>query len=130
MNIQVLLVDDDEVVLFLHNLMIIKSELATKTTAFNTAAAALDFLNQNSKEDERYLIFLDLHMPLMNGWNFLDSIQQLSLQDRISVVIATSSIDSADHERARNYPLITEFIEKPLSEEIFARIKDQLTLNS
>ena len=125
MNLKVLLVDDDEVVLFLHDLMIIKSELSTKTIAFKSGITALDFLYQQHSKDERYLIFLDIHMPVMNGWQFLDAIQQSSLQDRVSVVITTSSIDSADHRRAKNYPVITEYLEKPLTAEIFARIKDR-----
>ena len=128
MNLKVLLIDDDEVVLFMHDLMIIKSELSTNTIAFKSAIAALEFLNQQNKDDEHYLIFLDIHMPFMNGWKFLDTIQESSLQDRVSVVITTSSVDSAEHERARSYPIITEFIEKPLTVEIFARIKDRLRL--
>lgn len=128
MNLNVLLVDDDEVVLFMHDLMIIESGLSTKTIAFNSAVPALDFLNQQTEKDSRYLIFLDIHMPLVNGWKFLDNLQQFSLQDRVSVVMTTSSIDSADRERARIYPMVTEFIEKPLTKEIFARIKDQLSM--
>lgn len=126
MNLKVLLVDDDEVVLLIHDLMVKESGLAAKTHAFESSVAALDFLNERTDQDERYLIFLDIHMPVMNGWQFLDTIQQsFHLKDRISVVITTSSVDSADHRRAKTYPVITEYVEKPLSAEIFARIKDR-----
>jgi CheY-like chemotaxis protein len=125
MNLKVLLVDDDEVVLLMHDLMIIESGLSAKTLAFESSTAALDFLNQQTNTDERYLIFLDIHMPVMNGWQFLDTIQELAIHDRISVIITSSSIDSSDHVMAKEYPVITEYIEKPLTAEIFARIKDR-----
>ena len=125
MNLKVLLIDDDEIILLMHDLMIIESGLSNTTIGFESCMAALTFLENQHNQDERYLIFLDIHMPEMSGWQFLDTIQASPYKDRVSVVVTTSSIDSADHIMSRKYPAVTEYIEKPMTAEIFSRIKQR-----
>ncbi|NEU07399.1 response regulator [Flavihumibacter sp. R14] len=126
-NLNVLVVDDDEVVLFLHDLMVRESGLSLSPHIFATGKSALEFLKDNYSEAENYLIFLDINMPVMNGWQFLELIEKLGY--KISVIIVSSSIDPADFEKAKSYGLVKEYIIKPLSIDTCVRIKKSYIIN-
>jgi CheY-like chemotaxis protein len=55
-------------------------------------------------------------MPVMDGWEFLDTLQQYSLLNKIPIAILTSSIDPSDKKKSTNYTNVVEFISKPLSQ--------------
>jgi CheY-like chemotaxis protein len=125
-EIKVLIIDDDDVILFLHDLMIRDSGLSQDTESFLRAEHALDYLESHHAENGHYLVFLDINMPGMNGWQFLEYLAKTSYQNKVSVVLVTSSIENADHEKARAYPAVVEYIEKPLSMAICARIREMM----
>lgn len=64
------------------------------------------------------VIFLDLNMPIMDGWEFLDEFVKLPLENTPRVYIVSSSIDSRDIEKAYTYDIVKDFIVKPLSDTI------------
>lgn len=114
---KVLIVDDDLITLKLHQLRIINAGLSREPQLFYNGKEALDFLNATEETDERYLILLDLNMPVLDGWGFLEALQVHTLPNHIRVVIITSSVDPADQQRAENYPQVAAYLEKPLSRE-------------
>lgn len=69
-----------------------------------------------SKEKLPDIIFLDLNMPIMDGWEFLDEFVKLSTEDKPRVYVVSSSIDPNDIEKAKNYGIVNDFISKPLSD--------------
>ena len=123
MSLKVLIVDDDEVVLFIHELIIKKSGLSEIPINFKNGQVAMDFLNDHHIKEKQFLIFLDINMPVMNGWCFLDTIQHCSYREKINVIIVTSSIDQIDRRKAKEYPQVIDYIEKPFSMEACLRIK-------
>ncbi|HEY1025109.1 MAG TPA: response regulator [Sphingobacteriaceae bacterium] len=120
MRTRVLVVDDDDIVIFLHELMVRESGLSDEPVSFMNGQAALDYILQHRATDEKYLIFLDLNMPVMNGWELLEELKELSGPE-IRVVIVTSSIDADDHKRSENYSFVIGYLEKPLSAEACKR---------
>ena len=124
MALEIVIVDDDDVFLFLHNLTVADSGLATSTHDYDSGKKALQYLEEHNKPDEYYLIFLDINMPIMNGWQFLDAIQSLPYADQVSVVIVTSSIDTSDREKAKLYDQVIDFVEKPLNISDCGRIME------
>ena len=124
MSYQVLIIDDDKIVVLLHNRIIKHSELSTiSPLAFENGKTALDYLHEEANDNKQYLIFLDLNMPVMNGWEFLNSIQTYSFYKDISVVIVTSSIDPAEREKAAGYSQVIGYVEKPLNPLACNKIK-------
>ncbi|HEY0895817.1 MAG TPA: response regulator [Sphingobacteriaceae bacterium] len=123
-EIKVLIVDDDDVILFLHELMIRDSGLSQDTTCFLTAQAALDHLDAQPAGTQQVLVFLDINMPGLSGWNFLEKLEDTACKERVSVVLVTSSIDYADHRRSEDYPAVIEYIEKPLTLETCRRLRE------
>lgn len=123
----VLIIDDDPIVQLIHKKLIKRRRIAENPLQFTYAADAIDFLLNN--KEEHFLIFLDLNMPKMDGWEFLDHVKRLGLDIITSVVIVTSSIDQNDEIKAMEYSNIIEYCIKPLNNEILNKIESIFNLN-
>ncbi len=110
------IIDDDKIICMLINKIVEKSGLP-KAKVFNNAQDALSILLENNVKEKNYLLLLDINMPEMNGWEFLDTLTTNSLQSNIHVVILTSSINQSDKDKASQYSIIFEFLTKPLKFE-------------
>lgn len=121
----ILLIDDSEADNFLHKRVINKMNCAEKVLAIQSGEEALDFLNSETKKNcTPDLIFLDINMPGMNGWEFLEKYTKLheSLQAKIIVVMLTTSLNNDDYDKAKSQPVISGFRNKPLTEEMLSEI--------
>ncbi|HDZ06544.1 hypothetical protein LCGC14_0053190 [marine sediment metagenome] len=72
------------------------------------------------------IILLDLNMPIMNGWEFLDKFQKLIFLNKPIVYIVSSHFDSREIEKGRSYELVRDFISKPL---IAKNLKDIISMS-
>ncbi|MBO6606677.1 response regulator [Psychroserpens sp.] len=118
----ILLIDDDEATNFLHKILIDKEGYTEKCVAVQSGKEALDYLK--SKEDgeqpQPELIFLDINMPVMNGWEFLEAYNKLDSeqQGHIVVVMLTTSLNPDDKDKAATIDSIAAFRNKPLTIEM------------
>jgi CheY-like chemotaxis protein len=115
----IFLIDDDPITNIIST-KIIKKSFAFNVTAFTNAAEALERLKEwSSTEGAEFpeIIFLDINMPHMDGWEFLEEFQKLPsrLLEKCGVVMLTSSIDINDIEKSKLYTSVREFISKPLT---------------
>jgi CheY-like chemotaxis protein len=115
MKIETFIVDDDPVICLIHRKLLSVSGYDPDTKVFNDGLAAVNFLREHFDKETRYLIFLDLNMPVMDGWEFLNEIKDLYPPENVRVSIVSSSVFGDDHEKAKLFPHVTDFIEKPLS---------------
>jgi CheY-like chemotaxis protein len=128
MKFEVCIVDDDKIITLVHKKMVLKSNFHADPLSFLNGKDALDYILNNNSIEKTYCILLDINMPLMNGWEFLDAINQHKIAARILVFMITSSIDNADKEKAKAYPLVIDFLEKPISLKILEQLKKHDTL--
>lgn len=131
----VILIDDDRIFNLINEQTIHSSNFAIRVKAYTNAEVSLKELNdilQNNPEDFPEVIFLDINMPVMDGWQFLEKYKQLPA-DKIKnckVYILTSSIDPNDMEKSRTYASVKDFITKPLTVEKLNKLRESLEGNS
>ncbi|MEO5889494.1 MAG: response regulator [Ferruginibacter sp.] len=117
MGLTVLIVDDSEAVRFFHKIVVTQSKLSAEPLMFGTSQEALTYLDQHSDEKNTYLILLDINMPVMNGWDLMNAIDHKNYKSRFHIVMVTSSVATADHEKSKLYGMVIDFVEKPISPE-------------
>ncbi|MFV8359773.1 response regulator [Flavobacterium sp. LS1P3] len=111
------IIDDDKLTVKLMSILIAKSKFCEEIHSFNNAQFAINKLKENWNNSEILpdAILLDLNMPVMDGWQFLDEFIHLPIKKEISIFIMTSSIDPADIEMAKKYDVIKDYIMKPIT---------------
>lgn len=123
MSIQVLIVDDDAAVLFLHKLMIEESGFSDNIESFRRAEHALLHLKKRKNKDPECVIFLDINLPGMSGWDFLNKLEDPGFDDKIYVVMVTSSMDNTDQITAGRFKQVIGYFEKPLNLDVCEALK-------
>ena len=123
-NKKVLIVDDDHVILMIHKLKIMKTGVDLTPLEFLNGRTALDYIIEHNEPENSFIVLLDINMPVMNGWEFLDSIQKMALKCQVKVAIVTSSVDQADQEKAKMYSQVFSYITKPVNEAEMAIFKN------
>ena len=122
----IVLVDDNETTSFLNNRLLSRLALAGKVSTFSRADEACRFLWSDAEATEAPaadLVFVDLKMPGMSGFEFLEQYNQLPqpVQERTVVAVLTTSMHAADTARVAQYPKV-EYLTKPLTEEKLQRL--------
>lgn len=120
--LKVLIIDDDDIVRLVQGKLIQNCGISNDPLKFKRGHEAIDYLKSASNEDH-YLLLLDINMPMMDGWEFLEEIEKMDVKDNIYVFMVTSSIDYNDKEKAKKYSNIINFIEKPITSQNFENIK-------
>lgn len=112
----IMMIDDSESDNYFHQRVLRKMGLGDKTFVFTHAQAALDQLGEGSIEDVS-LIFLDINMPGMNGFEFLEAYQEAGFaeRDNVIVVMLSCSLNPADRMKAESFACVKEFFTKPLT---------------
>jgi len=117
----VLLIDDDDATNYFHELIINKVGCAKQIVVVPSGIAALEYLKsmENGKHPQPDLIFLDINMPAMNGWEFLEEYKQLDENKRAKVIMImlTTSLNLVDEAKAISISDINGFMRKPLTQE-------------
>ncbi|MFY8107777.1 MAG: response regulator [Bacteroidia bacterium] len=120
----ILLVDDDNATNMLNSFVIKKMELTKTIKVVLNGSEALDYLQSISEEEQcPEFIFLDINMPKMDGWEFLKEYREMNVErQRAKVILLTTSENPDDIEKAKNYPEIQEYCNKPLTKEIILNL--------
>lgn len=112
----IFLVDDDPINNLINRRLLGKIGIGDYIEEFLSAQEALEKIKQLPKENS-LLIFLDINMPVLNGWEFLEKYTVLFPERKDKIIILSSSIDYQDRQKAFEYPIVSGFLEKPLSLE-------------
>lgn len=122
----VLLIDDSESDNFYHARKITKMGITDNIHICYSGEEALQYLKSelDGKHPQPTLIFLDINMPGMNGWEFLEAYEQLTVaqQGEIVLTMLSNSIDERDKSRAHEFRSVKGYYSKPLSESYLKNI--------
>jgi len=125
----ILLVDDDEATNYIHKRVIKEADCTENIIIRDSGTDALQYLT--SKIDGKYpqpdLIFLDINMPAMDGWEFLEQYKNLEdeQQAKTIIVMLTTSLNPDDKDKANTIPLISGFMAKPLTPEKLEHLHEE-----
>ncbi|WP_281637676.1 response regulator [Flavobacterium marginilacus] len=117
----IMCIDDDPITLMLFKKVVQKASFAKEITYAYNGQEAITFIENIKNEDTKpQLLFLDLNMPVMGGWEFLDLFNDSDyyLSNNTKVVILTSTIDPEDIKKSKSYSNVIEFLSKPITVEM------------
>lgn len=121
----ILLVDDDEISNYITEALIKEIDISETLSVATDGQQALDYLQQhpvaNNKTDGHILVLLDLNMPVMDGFEFMDEYQQQSWKNKATIIMLTSSSNPKDMEKAKNYDF-AGYLQKPFSQQDLRKI--------
>lgn len=114
----ILLIDDDDITNYINVNLLKKIAIADTIKSFKNGREALDFIHSTDNHSEIFpdLIFLDIHMPIMDGYEFLNVFKSFDVSLRARIVILSTSVRIQDEVKLKHAG-IEYFIDKPLTEE-------------
>jgi CheY-like chemotaxis protein len=122
----IMLVDDNSADNYYHERVITKNNAANYVVIKESGLEALEYLESTRAPENPLpdLIFLDINMPGMNGWEFLEEFKKLdkALQSKLIVIMLTTSVNPEDEALAKTYDILADFKTKPLTKEMLEDI--------
>jgi CheY-like chemotaxis protein len=112
----IILVDDDPINNLINKRLITKLDISDKVEEYLDAEKAIERI-KNLKFKDKVLILLDINMPVMNGWDFLNSYTEKFSNRKDKIVMLSSSIEAQDRQKAFSFDVVDGFLEKPLTPE-------------
>lgn len=126
---RVLIIDDDPILIMVCTRLMSITGFSQAVASNRDGKEGFDYLQyclEEAPEQLPDLILLDINMPVMNGWDFLDLYKSIEadLPKKISIVMLSSTVDQADYDKAGSYPQVKGFYSKPLTKENLPEIID------
>ena len=116
---KIFLLDDDPIVNIINEQLFRKFNASKQYIVCRTSQEAVDYINSANPLPE--VVIIDLNIPLINGFEFLDKFYDKFLSD-LSVYILTSSINPIDYNKAMGYPFVKGYLKKPLTRDVVQKI--------
>jgi len=127
-----LCVDDDSITIMLSKMVLTRTAYAKEIVTAHNGEEALEYLDHlisSGATVKPSLIFLDLNMPVMGGWEFLDAFAEPKYREvfpECKVIVLSSTIDPEDIEKSKSYPMVLDFMSKPISKDLLEAVSQKL----
>ena len=125
----ILVIDDDILTNKIIQKIIFMTEFRNIVSTFKNGKEALVHLDAKGKDLDQVLIFLDLNMPVLNGWEFLEKLKDRGYKNKMNVLIMSSSTAMSDKKKSEKYPQVMGYLEKPLATDTLLDIIDLFKTN-
>lgn len=118
-KINLLVIDDDDINIFIIKKIVEKADLNINMVSKGNGEQAIAYIKDLIANQEQFpnLMLIDINMPIMNGWEFIEAYQMLNIQQSVDMYILSSSVYENDIEKTKSYTSVKGFISKPLSIE-------------
>ncbi len=127
---KILCVDDDPITLMLCRKVITKANFSDEVQSAKDGLEALqvfdNLIEGNNTDTYPEIVFLDLNMPIMDGWEFLEEFtKRTKTFPKTKVIVLSSTVDPKDISKSKNYSVVLDFLPKPITVEMLDYIKKQ-----
>ncbi len=126
MKMHTLIVDDDPILVFVMKKMMDIINWSYPIVAFENGLLALNYMKDNYQRESAFVIFLDINMPVMDGWAFLEAIKEFANSSNTIVYVVSSSRDDSDIAKALSCDFVIDYISKPLYTEKLNILKEAI----
>lgn len=128
-KIDLLVIDDDDINIFIIKKIVEKTGYDINMVAKTNGQLAIDHLTSILENNATFphLILIDINMPVLNGWEFLEAYDELNVKQRVDMYMLSSSVYENDIEKAKTYKKVKGFISKPLSINRLIELFDNLS---
>jgi CheY-like chemotaxis protein len=117
-HLDVFLIDDDRIYQFTARKTLESTGMVKDLQIFSNGEEAIDYLKAHPGKLP-HLIFLDINMPTMDGWQFLEACTQYIQPGQLVIYMVSSSVDEYDIRKSKEYSLVSDYIIKPISRDKF-----------
>ncbi len=118
------IIDDDSIFVFVLKKLLEKNENFVQVRDFKNGEDVLDILQNNTEFPD--IILLDINMPVVDGWQFLQKLEELPNKENLRVFVMSSSIDVADVEKSKEFTTVKNYISKPINQEKLNDLLNQI----
>lgn len=117
---RVFLVDDDEIINHVHTMVIGRIDSSVEVSQFKSGLQFIQAVSNSEPFIFPEIIFLDIRMPEMSGFDVLDSLMRMHASElsNTDIYVLSSTLDERDLEKANSYPIVTKFMSKPLTFDV------------
>jgi len=127
----VVFIDDDYATNYYHKIVVTDSGVVRNQQYFSSTIEALNYFKNLTPAEKIQLpevIFLDINLPEMTGWEFLEEFKHLDLSPKPKVIMLSTSMNPLDRIKANENPIVVELIDKPLTVDYMNKLRSKLEL--
>lgn len=130
-KLNLLVIDDDDINIFIIKKIVEKTGHHINMIAKSNGQQAIDYLKETIAQNKPVpqLVLIDINMPVMNGWEFIEAYETLGITQKVDMYILSSSVYENDIERTKSYKAVKGFISKPLSMERLTELVKAINLD-
>jgi CheY-like chemotaxis protein len=121
-NLETVIIDDDQITLLYLEKIVAQSNLPGNIHMAQNGKEGLEILDKITLSTNKSLVLLDINMPVLNGWGFLDNLNAKAYNEKTQVIIITSSTSKADKIKSKEYGNVIGFLEKPISSQTLIEV--------
>lgn len=131
LRLNICLIDDDRIYQFTAKKTLESTGLAGQVQVFSNGDEALKFFQTHITDPASLpnVIFLDINMPIMDGWHFLEAFKPIytTITQQLIIYMVSSSVNEYDIKKSKEYSIVSDYIIKPLNKEKFEQILSKLS---
>ncbi|GAA4756784.1 MULTISPECIES: response regulator [Flavobacterium] len=119
------IIDDDNIFVFVLKKLLEKNENFVEFRDFKNGEDVIEILEKDVAQFPD-IILLDINMPVVDGWQFLQKLEELPNKDRLNIFVMSSSIDVADVEKAKQFTTVKNYVSKPINQDKLNQLLEQI----